>query len=530
LFLILFLVLSLAPRISSATVGAPAWLENAKVDRVINVDNNHPKGSDNNPGTVDLPLSTISAAADLAVRLRHTGFSTKVLISPGVYREQVTLSSPNQKRDVPIIFEAKEPGKTVISGSDIWTDWRMKREHIYVHSWPFKWGLAPYPRGWEGHVKLDPIVRRREMVFINGTPLEQTLSLSTLRANSFFVSEDTGELYVYPPSGTNLSDARVEVALRSGLFLVTASDNIALKGMIFEHDTTAVQGSAVLFSNSNHILIEDCIFRWNTWTGLGFSNVRSVTVRRSSANNNGGAGWTAWRVKNMLSENSETSFNNWRGERGGFLGWGIAGFKHLQMHGAIYRNHISQGNRTRGVWFDFDNTDIVLEGSRLCGNLGDGIDIEASQGPITIKDSRINDNSGSGIFSTNSQRVRIENSFIQRNKIAQIRIAGNAEREVNNWETKEAILLRVDHWALRNSLLEGTADGFLLETVRWPHFFESLVSDRNVWIGTTTQKGFKVDRKVLTFPEWQELTKQEANSNFRKPDLESVAAPSSSCS
>jgi hypothetical protein len=513
---------------SSAAAGAPAWLANVDVDRVIHVDNNHPKALEKNPGTIDLPLSTISAGVKLAVQRRTRGFSTKVLISPGIYREQITISSPYQNKDVPIIIEAKELGKTVLSGSEIWTDWRMNRENIYVHAWPFKWGLAPYPRGWAGHVKLDPIVRRREMIFINGEPIEQVLSLSTLRPNTFFISEETEEVYVHPPTGTDLPNARVEVATRSGLFLLNASNNIAVKGIVFQHDITPVQGSAVLFSNSQNILLEDCRFMWNAWTGLGLTNVKNVTVRRSSANWNGGAGWTAWRVKDLLSEDNETSFNNWRGEKGRFLGWGVAGLKHLHIHDALYKKHVSRGNRARGVWFDFDNSDIVLENSTVCGNLGDGIDIEASQGPITIRNSRIDSNNGSGIFSTNSQRVRIESSFIQRNTIAQIKIGGNAEREVRNWESNETFMLKTSSWILSYTLIEGAGNGILFETAWWPHFVESLLSNENVWIGPT-QKGFRVDRRPLSFSEWQQLTRQETNSKFRTADLAAAGVASGLC-
>jgi hypothetical protein len=525
-----FVVSLFYPAMSYATGGAPSWIGIDEVDRIVNVDNTNSKSSDKNPGTSDLPLKTITAAAQLAMNNRIGGFSTRILINPGVYREQVKISSPNPRKDVSIIFEAKEPGKTIMSGSDIWTDWAVKAEHIYVHPWPYKWGLAPYPAGWEGHVKLDPIVRRREMVFINGAPLDQALSFSGLRANSFFISEDTRELFVYPPPGLNLPDARVEVAIRSELFLVTSINNVVLRGIVFQHDTTPLQGSAVQFSNSQGILIEDCEFFLNSWTGLGLNNVSDVTVRRSLANRNGGSGWTAWRVSNMLSESNETSFNNWRGERGGFLGWAVAGVKHLQIHDALYRNHTAKGNRTRGIWFDFDNTNVILNGLNVCDNLGDGIDIEASQGPITIKESRIYNNSGNGIFSTNSHRIRIEGGFIHGNKISQIKLSGKPEREIRDWQTKQAITLRADQWELRNNIIKGSSNRVLLDVIGWPNFLNNFVSDGNVWIGKDSEKVFKVGQSLLSFLEWQELTKQELHSNFRNSELTSVSEFSNSCS
>jgi len=90
-----------------------------------------------------------------------------------------------------------------------------------------------------------------------------------------------------------------------------------LRGIIFSTPTQrSTNGRKVLrFVN---ILVEDCQFRWNNWGGLGLELSRNVTARRNGANHNGGAGIVTYKTRTLLFEDNETSYNNWRGMKGGF--------------------------------------------------------------------------------------------------------------------------------------------------------------------------------------------------------------------
>jgi len=68
--------------------------------------------------------------------------------------------------------------------------------------------------GWEPYVTLADIVRRREMVFVNGTALDQALSYSELQAGRFYVDENAQTLYIQPTGNIPISGAAVEVAVR----------------------------------------------------------------------------------------------------------------------------------------------------------------------------------------------------------------------------------------------------------------------------------------------------------------------------
>src|SRR5438067_9938938 len=83
------------------------------------------KGNDSNPGTKQLPLQTIGAAALAAVANNQAGIGTKVIINPGIYRESVTMIGIGKDTTLPITFEAAVAGKAVMSGADISTGWKV---------------------------------------------------------------------------------------------------------------------------------------------------------------------------------------------------------------------------------------------------------------------------------------------------------------------------------------------------------------------------------------------------------------------
>ena len=515
LVLVLSLIVSyghcfIAPALSYGSIGAPTSLENAIPDRMIYVNNQHPKASDSNPGNDgERPIEAIGHAAKIAIKNQERGLSTKILIYPGTYREQIKLEFGSRKNSPPIIFEAKEKGTVVVSGSDVWDDWKRIREtDIYVHQWPYKWGFLPGPS--QLKEKYGPIVRRREMIFVDHQLMDQVLTFDELKKNTFYISEEESKIYLLPELKRSLNDTIVEVAIRSDLFKINQASNVILKGLSFQHDTTGMStlGAAVYFVNSTNLLIEDCEFSWNNWFGLRFSSVSNVTTRRNKMVHNGGAGWEAWRVKRLLSEEDETSYNNWRGLKGKFLGWEIAGAKHLNIHDAVYRTYKAVGNHTRGLWLDFDNSNILIEGACLCGNLTDGINLEASEGPIIIRKSLVCANQGYGIVSDSSS-VTLEDNKIYGNGKSQIKHAFGNDRSVKNWETGEELKIRGNNLALIGNLIATDSDSLLLELPAQEKLVKSLTSQKNTWYKTSQKDLFRVGKRSMTLRGWNEITGQD---------------------
>jgi parallel beta-helix repeat protein len=505
---------------------APACAQMAaeRVDQIVYVNPAHPQASDQNPGSQALPFKTIGRAAAAAIANNVNQVSTKVLIAAGTYRESIALLKNGRETDAPIVFEAA--GEVIVCGSDVWAGWqKVAGDNVLAHAWPYTWGLAPVPPGWEPHVKLQDIVRRSEMVFVNGTPLDQALSHSELQAGGFFADEKGRTIYVRLPEGLTVDQAVVEVAVRPKLFWASDRTNIVLRGIIFQYANTALDEPAVGFYDSSNIIVEDCRFRWNNWGGLGFGRSRNITACRNEASYNGGAGIGTYKTRTVVFEDNETSHNNWRGKKGGFTGWAVGGMKNLHMHGGLFLRHKSFDNQTHGIWFDTDCENILVSEAVFCSNLRHGIYLEANQGPITIQNSRIFRNKHYGILIANSAGVNLERNIIHGNAASQIMVSGlyDSARPETNWETGKtrALLAEQAAW-IYNAFVGTEAKQLLVATTLspplWGHFVDSLMSDRNIWFNPQDSNVFQTaGGHRSNFNVWQSKTGQDSHSSFADP-------------
>ncbi len=521
---LLFTFMTFESQISFANTGASNWLSHVTVDQTLHVNNRHPNANDENSGLERTsPLLTIAKAMRLAVVSRHQGVSTEVLIYPGTYRETIEVGLAQRKGGPPIIMRARQdnPGKTIISGSDIWDNWKRTPNNIYTHSWPYAWGLQPVLATWHAAVPINPIIQRKEMILVNGERLEQVLALSELRPNTFYISEKTKTVFVSPPLGTIIDKSIIEVATRSQLVQLYRMENFVIQGLQFQHAASAIgQKGAVHISGSKNILIEDNRFVLNNWTGLGFARIQNVTTRRNVMHRNGGTGWKGIWVKSLLSENDTSSFNNWRGKQGNFLRWDAAGIKHLHIHDATYNHVIATNNLTRGLWLDADNIDIVINRACLCENLTDGLKIEASPGPIRIENSRICSNQGYGLLVNTGRRIMLRNNVLANNENYPIHITGAKVRTIVNWESGEKVDVRTEDWTMIGNVMFGATQA-LFSLPHWEHFFETLYSNDNIWHARNTDKVFGLGREGnlshLSLSEWQQQMQIDVDSHSILP-------------
>lgn len=494
--------------------------ERALSDTIIHVDNQNPSASDSNPGSESAPLKTLNKAVQLAEASNKQNVPVTVYVHAGTYRESVAFNFSNTSKPSPITFEAVPSESVVISGSDIWTGWqRQGTTNVYINTWPYNWGVSN--RG----TTHPPIVGRREMAFINGVLLKQVLSSGELVDESFYVDEAVDTIYIR--TNADVKAAKIEVAIRTGLFVVNSRKNITLKGFVFQHDTSSGDASAVRIENSSNVLVEDCDFLWNGWGGLRIYNFNNAVVRRTVANHNGGRGTEVGRGTNLLLENNETSYNNWRGFSGGYTGHNVAGAKHLRIHGAVYKNQIAINNKARGFWLDFDSQDVLFDGIVMLGNLEAGIGVEANQGPIEIRNSAIcNNNTYGGIISSNSENVTITDNVIYNNTNTQHRWYGASHsRPVNNWETGQTFDLYAKNWTIRGNVIAGTSSKQLLMYVTDSPadlFLNSLTANDNIYWNPEIG-GFRADGDT-NFNGWKIRTGEDSNSVFMDPTTVNLTA------
>jgi len=434
-----------------------AQIDERKIEQIIHVDRNKSNASNDNSGSEAEPLKTIGAAVEQATEYLKQGKGTKILIHPGTYREgEIEIdgrSLGERAADVPFVIEGTEKGQIILSGSerwepDTWQPVRDSQDKIthYVHDWEYDFGN----RGgaWGKYGPESVISHRSEMVFLNGEPLKQILlenydytrpderrgrgehkysgfsePESVLTPGSFGVAEraeNGNKIYLKPEDSANFSESQIEVSTQRFLLRFFYMHNVVLRNITFQHSAGEIEvDAAVLFGpwfgedelRNHNVLIEDCNFLWNNSRGLSLLHSEDVTLRRSAFNYNGFMGIQATVLLNTIWENNETNFNNWRGYRSGFVGWAIGGAKLHFTRDGIFRQHQSIGNKTRGLWFDNDNSNILVEDLVGIHNIRN-LFLEISQGPIEIRRALLADDEEVNFLISNATNIALKDSII----------------------------------------------------------------------------------------------------------------------
>jgi hypothetical protein len=293
----------------------------------------------------------------------------------------------------------------------------------------------------------------------------------------------------------------------------------------------------VTISGGSNNLVEDSDFTWNNWIGFAYSGSLNSTARRIMANHNGGAGLDIYALNHAVFGDVEVSDNNWRGAGGNFYGWAVAGAKFGRIHGGSFTRFKAIRNHTRGIWFDFDNRDIVVDHLFTAENERDGIFLEASQGPITIMNSRICGNGTEGVLTSNSSFVNLKTNTIYGNKKYQILVSGEPEgRKVEDRETHAQYTLLAEHWSIDQNVIMGLdltvpLIGTYQTMMNWRVFLTSLTSDHNTWYTPNAESAFQLNvdnnggsPKLVNFARWREAIGQDKNSVFGRPAIDPATA------
>jgi len=445
--LLAFLILAAAGRVAAD----PVVIDEGKVAQTFHVS---PEGNDANAGDDAKPFGTIQKAVDAAA-----GTATKIILEDGVYRRYVEVG----KGDNLLIFEARNPGKAIISGADILAGWKQTgTPQVWAREWMNKWGLNTENAWWGS----TPLNRRREMLWVNDGRWSQRVTETggavaeeDLKPGEFTIDEDTSQVLLRAPAGLDMGTARVEMAVRGHdtshyaqtqafsrpLFKVSDHSNLVLRGLVVTRAANAMKFGAALHIEGDqsvksaaglprNVLVENCTVTENNAIGMEVNNYINVTVRDSRFNDNGlrGAGMVQvgaeqnadpkakeFTPRNYLFEDCEFNNNNWRMEGT----WGdmndAAGFKAFGQcaNGLVFIRCSFNGNLANGFWQDYAGSNTVLdrcmiENNSGTGAAGYGVLSEMTRGPITVKNSVIRNNTNAGFISSGSPDVTIQDSYL----------------------------------------------------------------------------------------------------------------------
>jgi hypothetical protein len=503
-------------------------------------------GSDNNVGSQSSPFKTINKALAVAGTNNQSGTGTQINVNPGVYREKLAL--PATQTSSPFTLQAATPGTVFISGADSvpGSAWTVSAYGPEIFTNPatssYIYSACATPDGWP---PVPPIVLRREMVFVNGTRLNQVMFSNELKPGSFWADvAGMHKIYIWPPAGTNMAEADVEVATssRSPLLRPDGVNNFVIRGLTFEYDNACLQsGSRIV--DGNNILIDNDQFVWNNAVGFGLYSesgaTHNITVQNSAANHNGQTGFSGSEAKYILYQNDENSYNSWRGAQGSFYEVGFDGADFFLHHNSNFSNHSAFYNQSSGVHFDTDNANDQVTGMQSGGNNLEGLLIEASEGPFTVQNGAFCSNSlvpGSktaNVEVADSSDVTLTGNTFYGAGPEQEYIVGNG-RAGTNWEQPTVPIVRFNQKLTQTgNTFTGLADqlGFYSYYKHspscsvpindmWQTFGGTLSSQSNTWGDTAATNAsfpfFQADvlDGTASLSEWQSGTGQDSSSQF----------------
>ena len=482
-------------------------------------------GSDSNPGTESRPLKTIGVAISHAMTNNRSGVGSTIMINPGVYREMIRLAPTYGQTSANITFQAVTPGTAIVDAADVLTGWAASGGGEYTHSWKSAAPSCPAPSDWPSEAR--GIVLLTDMVFVNGAPLTQVETAAQMRAGTFFANEQYQQLHIWPPTGTDMNTAVVEVANRQKTLSIYQWGNLVFRGLVFEHAASCVGQNGANISQSTNVLVDNVQANWNNWGGFGVNSSSYVTVQNSTAKYNGGVGFTAMQSTNLLYQNDETDYNNWRGAMGAFYDWAMGGAKLMGLHGSQLLHHTAYGNQAEGLWYDTGNSNITVSNGIFVDNLLSNVLFEANQGPISLQNSSLC-LGGLGLSINNSANLTITGNNLYANGTvlghSQFLVDGPNGRTFTNWQTKQSTTVYTSNTEFNyNSIVDSAPSGqiqFLfnsfLTVSSWNTFVDGYHGAGNDWYDANQATAFMTQGgKRENLSGWQNLTGQDLSSNWK---------------
>jgi parallel beta-helix repeat protein len=509
-----------------------AFPDTSAIQNIIHVNNTHPAASDDNTGQdPELPVKTLQKAINLC-----NDIPSRIKVHPGHYRAYIDILSNEV-----MIIEATEPGKVFISGSDVFRDW-IPEDTLYSHAWEYDWGFFDDSNFCFGPCFLKDYQKRRELLFVNSTPMHQVLEKNELREGTFLVDEENDLIYLNLPDSIQMEDAFIEVSTRgydrynegrNGSLIkasVFGGKGLIIRGLTIQHTANTAHQDALTISNTKNLLVENCIFEWNNGVGFEMQSCSDVTVRNCIARNNGERGMGVGGGENIILENIEIYRNNWRTNASKIISHDAAGIK---LAGGINNCHLinikAYENYCHAIWFDWNNGNYSIENSLIEHNQEAGIMVEASRKPALLRNNKIFYN-GIGILGYGHANVRVDSCFLFANG-SQISLGqdGRTVRQDNDWE------INCENWEIKNSTIVSATpiQGMLSffeylnpSTHASTNYFQTAIADSNIYYHPKGDQqwpdGSSAGGGQLSFVEWKNQTVQDLHSVWMKPSAEEV--------
>lgn len=345
-------------------------------------------GSDQNPGTSDLPFRTIQKAADLMQA------GDVCCVRAGTYREWVKPPRGGNSETSRIVYQAARDEEVFIKGSEQVNKWVKEDGNVWLAELPdsFFGTFNPFKTNIEGNFISYGRDYHLGDVYLNGNPFKERLNRQDMEASpgTFYIEDAENFTKIYANfRGINPNQELVEINVRECLFFpdVKGLQYITVSGFTMMHSAAnwayfrAFQYGLIGTYWGKHWIIENnlisdahcaAIVCGNDPSGenegfdvesVGHHIVRNNEIRRcGQAAIHGFKGWARSLIENNLIEDI-----NLKNEFGGYETGGIKIHCAVDLtikNNIIRRVYNGDVGQYAGIWIDWS-----AQGTRVTGNV-----------------------------------------------------------------------------------------------------------------------------------------------------------------
>ena len=416
--------------VSSGTQATPPSFTTGGAGSGFYVSANDPSCGDSKSGSETAPWCTVGKAASTLTAAQT------VYIKHGTYREKVTPTNSGLSGSV-ITYVEYGNHYVYISGTNKTNSWAL-------HS---------------GNVYKTTITGGTNALYQNGRLLTKVSSTPTAEGQ-FYSDSASSAVYVYvynlDNQGYDPTDTyTMENVVRNYAVELTGQDYTTWIGLSFgktinetfqgqtQSTNTTVTNCLVEYGGRNTgnkdqgmtfidqsegVLVDNCIFRYNEWNGIALSNGSSGTVRNSVSYDNGHNGFDA--KKGDSSSTTTVTFENLTTYNNGFITSSSASGIYLQeaTDSIIRKSHVSNnGNSAGGAGIKVDgSTGSVVYNNLVHNNIQYGIAVGVYSGTNTasnntsVWNNTIYSNGSYGINLNSTKNNNVRNNILSENTTYQL--------------------------------------------------------------------------------------------------------------
>jgi Right handed beta helix region len=452
------------------------------------------------------------------------GKPVRLVLQPTIYRESFVLGPGPSMTPAPITIDGQ--GAT-ISGANVLTSWTPQGDGTFRHHWPHN--LGNQADAWP-NLSYNRVLLNREAMFVGGVPYHVVNSASNLAPGTFVIDEGADTITARPRA-EDAPLVSAEVTVRRKTLQIEGRSNVTVRNITLERGAGGVQETMAGASNSSNFTVENVTVRQAAGSGFSVGSGKGATVRNVRFLDNGTTGYGSYMQTGIVIENVELARNNWRGAQVGFTGWSV-GVKFGKTSNVTIRGWNAHHNYSHGLWFDYDNRNIIIDGLVSAGNIGRGISLESNPGPITVDNAKICNNGMSGISYARTDRATVKNSQVFNNAGWQHLHTGSSTPVTmpdgyvvhGNMMTLQNTITAGNDWAQKDSMNKGW---LFWQSRDEAAFWDSANFSGNTWYHTQRSDPFKASSVWNEWFDYQAFAKKvhELDGRWMDPGPLTCPAP-----